>query len=276
MMRIGEFARLCRVSVKTLQYYDEMGLITPARVDAFTGYRYYTHEQYERLNRLLALKDLGFSLDHIRRLLDGGLTAEQMHAMLDQQASDIRRRLQEDQGRLARIEAWQTQLSKEKFMSEYEILVKKVPATRVATVRGSVATPPEQDQLWGRLLAGIGDFQKLAPEPFIALYHDPEPPEQEWDIEVCAPVKADFAGGNGVDVKELPAVDSMASVVHKGPFLTIGEAYDALNQWVGSNGYRVTGPAREVLIHVAQCDDPATRQVQPDTVVEVQMPIEAA
>ena len=82
MLKIGDFARLSQVPVKTLRYYDDLGLITPARVDEFTGYRYYSVDQLPRLNRLLALKDLGFSLDQIARVLNEGVTHGQLRGML--------------------------------------------------------------------------------------------------------------------------------------------------------------------------------------------------
>jgi DNA-binding transcriptional MerR regulator len=274
MMRIGEFARLTRVSVKTLQYYDELALIKPARVDEFTGYRYYAHEQYGRLNRILALKDLGFSLEHIRQLVDGGLSTELVQAMLAQQASEIRQRLQEDQGKLARLEAWLTEMKKEDAMSEYEVVIKRVPAITVASLRGVVPSPPDQDRLWGELMSDLSDRRTLTAEPFITLYHDDEPKEQDWDIEVCAPVSGPIEAGEGVTVRELTAVETMASVVHKGSFMTIGNAYGALTAWATEHGYRLLSPAREVLIHVGQSESQAARQVLADTVVEVQFAVE--
>ena len=78
MIRIGDFSKLSRISVKTLRYYDEMGLLQPVQVDPFTGYRLYEYSQLSDLNRILALKDLGFSLEEIGRLLDDGLSLEQM------------------------------------------------------------------------------------------------------------------------------------------------------------------------------------------------------
>jgi DNA-binding transcriptional MerR regulator len=82
MLRIGDFARLSQVSVVTLRHYDELGLFKPAEVDPLTGYRYYSAAQLPRLNRILALKDLGFTLDQIERVLADGLTPEQLRAML--------------------------------------------------------------------------------------------------------------------------------------------------------------------------------------------------
>jgi len=77
MIKIGDFARLSQVSIVTLRHYDEIGLLTPVAVDTATGYRYYAVAQLTRLNRILALKDLGFSLEQIDQLLEG-LTAEHL------------------------------------------------------------------------------------------------------------------------------------------------------------------------------------------------------
>ena len=85
MIKIGDFARLSQVSVVTLRYYDEVELLKPVKVDAFTGYRFYSADQLPRLNRILALKDLGFSLEQIRLMLVDGLSFEQLRSMLTMQ-----------------------------------------------------------------------------------------------------------------------------------------------------------------------------------------------
>ena len=81
MIKIGDFARLAEVSIVTLRHYDEIGLLKPVSVDKFTGYRYYSIEQLPRLNRILALKDLGFSLEQISTMLNG-ISLEEMRGML--------------------------------------------------------------------------------------------------------------------------------------------------------------------------------------------------
>jgi MerR-like DNA binding protein len=72
MIRIGDFSRLSQVSIKTLRYYDEMGLFKPNNIDRFTGYRYFSASQLPRLNRIRALRDPGLSLDQIAQVLDEG------------------------------------------------------------------------------------------------------------------------------------------------------------------------------------------------------------
>jgi F-type H+/Na+-transporting ATPase subunit beta len=89
MFRIGLFAKLCQVSGSALRYYDEIGLLKPEYVDKFTGYRYYTSEQVPRLTRIVALKELGFSLDDIRQMVNNDLPTDQLHRMLEQRQSDL-------------------------------------------------------------------------------------------------------------------------------------------------------------------------------------------
>ena len=62
MFRIGDFSKVSRVSIRVLRHYDELGMLKPAQVDSQTGYRYYTADQLQRLNRVLAFREMGFPL----------------------------------------------------------------------------------------------------------------------------------------------------------------------------------------------------------------------
>jgi DNA-binding transcriptional MerR regulator len=88
VIKIGDFARLIQVSVVTLRHYDEIGLFKPAVVDRQNGYRYYSVAQLPRLYRILALKDLGFSLEQIDKVLSG-LTLEQLRGMLKMKQAEV-------------------------------------------------------------------------------------------------------------------------------------------------------------------------------------------
>src|SRR5512138_3901714 len=96
MIRIGDFSKLSRVSIKTLRHYDEMGLLKPIEVDRLTGYRYYEYHQLPRLYRILAFKDLGFSLEEIGHLLEAEPSIEQMRGMLKLRQAEIRQRVEEE------------------------------------------------------------------------------------------------------------------------------------------------------------------------------------
>src|SRR5689334_472977 len=149
MIKIGDFARLSQVSVVTLRYYDEMDLLKPVKIDTFTGYRFYAPNQLPRLNRILALKDLGFSLEQIRLMIADGLTSEQLRGMLTMQRQEVERRMSDEQERLRRIEARLKQIELEDKMLEYDIVVKKTPAMLVASRRVTITTNDQVSQYRG-------------------------------------------------------------------------------------------------------------------------------
>lgn len=148
MIRVGQLSRLSMVSIKTLRSYDEAGLLHPARVDDFTGYRYYTFGQLARLHRILALKEMGFALEQIGRLLDEDLSAEQLRGMLKARRSEIQARLEDEMARLARVEARLQLLEKENPISQVEVVVKTVEPLTIASVRDTIPTYSQQGHLW--------------------------------------------------------------------------------------------------------------------------------
>lgn len=274
MIRIGDFSKLSRVSIKTLRYYDEMDLLKPVEVDRFTGYRYYEFDQLPRLNRILALRDLGFSLEEIGQLLRDSLTPEQMRGMLKLRQVEIRQRVQEETERLERVEVRLRQIEQEEDMSKYDVVIKKVEPIKVASVRGVVPTPPQQGPLWSELEGYLARQRVRSTAPCFSLYHDDEYKERDWDIEACEPIEADLAETGRVKVRTLPAVETMACTVHHGPFVTLNEAYDAIGKWIDANGYRICGPGREIYVHVTEEGHGMVSQTDPHTVTELQFPVE--
>lgn len=272
MIRIGDFSKLSRVSVKTLRFYDEMDLLKPVEVDRFTGYRYYEYGQLARLNRILALKDLGFSLEEIGKLLADGLPAGQLRGMLRLREAESRQRVQEEAERLKRIEARLRQIEQEDVVSKYDVVIKGVEPLKVASLRGVVPTPPEQGNLWRELEGYLAMLHVRPAGPCLSLYHDEEYKERDWDIEVCEPLTSEVQPGNRVAVKTLPAVEKMACTVHAGPLANLHEAYDAMMRWVDENGFQIVGPIREVYLKEPKHNS----QTDPRTVTEIQVPVEKA
>src|SRR3984893_9134161 len=157
MLKISDFSKLSLVSVKALRYYDERGLLKPARVDPSTGYRFYSASQLIRLNRILAMKDMGLDLSQIALLLDQEPTPDQIRGMLRLKQVELHQQLEEGQTRLARIEAWLQAFEQEATMPEYDVVIKSVVALRVAQAR-VVAPKMEQPELGitlGRLFAEV-------------------------------------------------------------------------------------------------------------------------
>ncbi len=139
MLKVSEFSRLGRVTVKALHLYDRLGLLVPAQVDEPTGYRLYTLEQLSRLHRILALKDLGFSLGELRGLLDENPPPAELRELLRGKQAELARRVVEGQERLARVEARLRQIEREGVPPKYDVTVKELEPLTVASARGREA-----------------------------------------------------------------------------------------------------------------------------------------
>lgn len=269
MIKIGDFSRLSRVSIKTLRYYDEVGLLKPARVDRFTGYRYYAFDQLGRLNRILAFKDLGFSLDQIARLLDEDLPAAQIRGMLRMKQAEIQDRMQEERERLGRVEARLRQIEQEGEMSKHEVVIKQVEPQLAAGVRDVVPAYSDIRQLYDEVFAHLG--RHGADGLVAAIWHDEEHKERDVDAEAVVFLKDRVPESGRVKVRELPAA-TMASAVHHGAYETLDRAYAAVVQWIEANGYRIVGSPRELYLHCP----PPIRQDDESYVTEIQFPVEKA
>ena len=105
MFGIGQFAQIAKVSVRALRHYDDVGLLRPAAVDPATGYRSYAAAQLPMLNRILVLKDLGFTLAEITRMIEEGVSTDQLVGMLRLRQAEAERQVEDEQRRLARVAA---------------------------------------------------------------------------------------------------------------------------------------------------------------------------
>jgi DNA-binding transcriptional MerR regulator len=271
MLRIGDFAKLSRVSVKALRFYDEIGLLRPAAIDRFSGYRYYQAAQLARLNRILALKDLGFSLEQIGGVLDQELSAGQVSALLQLKAQELRERMRQDEDRLRRIETRLKQIEQEDQMPDYEVVIKPVDAMQVASLGGTIPNYDESGPIFDRLFDDVYAYVYRQGVKNvgcgIALYVTPEGAEREIEVEALAPLYEVLQPGDGVRVYELPAVEQMASTVHHGPFATMYQAYGSMMVWLEANGYQITGPCRELYLEYERGGD------QNKYVTEIQFPV---
>ncbi len=268
MFKIGEFSRLVQVPVKTLRYYDEIGLFKPAYVDETTGYRYYKADQLPKIHRILALRDLGFPLKQIAQLLEEGISPEALKGMLALRRAELRSQIEEAQRKLARVE-WRLRMLEEGKMGNYEVLIKNVPGVRAALLRRTLPTYAHVGQLFSQIFSQLEkEGLKPAGPPF-AIYHDTEYKENDVDVEAGVPVAASSAyAGEGISVREVPGGE-MACLVYRGPYESIGEAYAYLISWISANGYRIGGPSREVYLR-----GPADQCSPDEYLTEIQFPVE--
>lgn len=256
MFTIGEFARHGRVSVRMLRHYDALGLLRPARVDPRTGYRSYTAGQLAALNRIVALKDLGFGLSEVAKLLDEQITAEQVRGMLTLRRAELAERVAADRLRLAEVEARLRTLESEHAVPDTDILVKDIPATRVVrlTATAESFSPDAITPVLRPLCAELGrrlEGSDAAPAgPLTCYYVKPAGEDDPVVVHAALPVSGPVAAPNGLDVAELPAARA-ATLVHRGPASGFLAGYQALARWTDEHGFRADGFPSEVYLHTS-------------------------
>ena len=249
MFKIGEFSRLSRVSVRMLRYYDQLGLLKPSQTDRLTSYRYYSADQLPRLNRILALQDLGFSLEQIGGLLDEDLPAEELRGMLKLKRAEVEQGIQAEQARLARLEARIRQMDGQAGRAAYDVIVRSIGPELVATQRAVVPDDERIQYMFHQVEAYVEDHDEArADKPPFTIYHDADYREHDIDVEVAVPIKFAIPGSDSIQVRELPGLPRAACVVHTGQYGTLYQAYNALLGWIEANDYRMAGPMREVYL----------------------------
>src|SRR5712692_4303624 len=192
VLKIGEFARVGQVSIATLRHYDQCSLLKPNELDPDSGYRYYSLDQLPRLNRILALKELGFPLEQIAQLLEEGLSFEQLRGMFTLKQAQTQQMIDTEQARLMRIAARLRQIEQEGKMPAYEVLLKQVDALLVASVREMVPLHGGPERSYGKIAAYLDQqgVQPGSPALFL-LYSRSEQRDNGLSIDVEAAIRSE-------------------------------------------------------------------------------------
>jgi DNA-binding transcriptional MerR regulator len=273
MFRIGEFSNIARVSKRLLHYYDEIGLLIPAHIDRQSGYRFYSAAQLPRLNRILALKEVGLSLEQIAEMLQADVTDEAIRGMLLRKRAELAQTLREDLQRLRQLEARLQQ--NQGGEAGPDVVVRAIPAQLFLALRAVVPAPAGLMQL-------VEDIQRLVPaqvDPralgaFAAVIYTDGFTQHDNDVALGyllkQPVERPIAlsGEYALRMQELPAVPMMATAVETGGPEMVFLALGRIGRWLEANGYCIAGPYREIGIALPGASSPD------EMVVEVQMPIE--
>jgi DNA-binding transcriptional MerR regulator len=273
MFTVGEFAQVAQVSRRLLRYYDQIGLLTPIHTDRLTGYRYYSAEQLPDLNRILALKDLGLSLEQIQRLLREPVSPDEMQGMLLLKKAELERQLQADQQRIRNIEARLQSVRDAEAHRSLDVVVKHVPAQMAVTTRAQVPSFDDALRLIGLVGQALADNNAYG--HFFGTWHSGGINDPDSDVElgrfVTAKTPPPVPRDDGLTfaVREFPEVPTMATFVVRGPVENVHVGYGAIGVWAEVNGYRFAGSPREIALQLPGQADFS------DGVTEVQFPVEA-
>ena len=268
-LKIGEFSQMMQVTVKTLRHYEQKGLLKPNEVDEWTGYRYYTVGQMQKLQSIRELQRLGFSLDEIRDLYEDDLHTPEIQ-QIDEKIRETERLLRQLTTRRDRLLEWRDSRKKIKNMEKFSI--QRLPEIIVASHREII---PNYAALGPLCVNKIGpEMQRLGckcPPPgyCFTIEHNKEYKPTNVDIEYCEQVEALGTDSDIIQFKRLPAVPKALCLKHIGPYEKFYESFAEAFRYIEEHGYKVVGQPRTSYV------DGAWNQDDPEKWLSViQIPIE--
>ena len=245
MFRIGEFSKLVRVSPRMLRHYEKCGIIYPAEIDKLTGYRQYSAGQIPLVQRIITLRDMGFSIEEIDDILPKMDDFAYMNRMLRAKADSVQSAIEKEQARLERLFSMSNTVRKEHNIMVYDVDLKRIPAVKVITLRGIIPQYNQEGILWEKLGRYIGEKGIACHSDGYSTFFDEEYRESDVDVEIAIPVDTMGTNDGAFVFKEYEEISLAATIRFTGPF---DGGYDAateqLARWMEDNGYRFAGHLR--------------------------------
>lgn len=256
-LKIGEFSQLMQVTVKTLRHYEQIGILKPCEVDQWTGYRYYKLDQMQQLQSIRYLKDVGFSLEEIREMMENN----SLVPGIEQLESKIHACEEELKILLARRERLHQMVdSQRKLNSMDKISIQELPEIIVASHRETI---PNYEAVGPMCVNVIGpEMQRLGckcPPPgyCFTIEHNKEYSPTDIDIEYCEQVEEMGTDSEIIQFKKLDAVKSALCYKHYGPYDRFYQSYTEVFKYIEKEGYRIVGNPRCCYIDgIWNQDDP--------------------
>lgn len=254
MFRIGEFAQIAQVSSRQLRHYDQLSLLRPDHTDPRSFYRYYSIRQLPRLNRILALKELGLSLEQIGPLLEEQISPDELRGMLTMKRAQVEQSLRAEAARLRHIESRIAEIDRQGRIEGYDVVVKSMAAQPFLSLRQSFESMDEVVPLV-RTIAEEGARQirtALCDKLIVVARNDIEDEKLDLDIGFSLTRSSNatvrLPGGSMLTASELPAVATMATIVRSGTNAASHSSFAAIGTWIEANKYEIAGPCREVFL----------------------------
>jgi DNA-binding transcriptional MerR regulator len=249
MFRIGEFAQIAQVSGRQLRFYDQLGLLRPARIDPQTGYRYYSIRQLPRLNSILALKELGLSLEQIGPLLQDEISPADLRAMLTMKRAQVEQSLREDEARLRHIESRIAQIDRRGGIGDYDVVVKSVAPTPFLSLRCSCENMDEVVRMVRTVAEDGGRLIRPSLRDRLIVVARNDHDDEKLDLEIgfsltrASNASVRITGDYLLRAGELPAVETMATLVRPGTNTASHSSFGAIGMWIEANATRSPAPA---------------------------------
>ncbi|MBO7595873.1 MAG: MerR family transcriptional regulator [Bacteroidales bacterium] len=268
-LKIGEFSQMMQVTVKTLRHYEQKGLLLPDEVDEWTGYRYYSIEQMQKLQSIRDLQSLGFSLDEIKELYDDDSHTPSVRQM-DEKIKETELQLNQLIARRNRLLEWKNSRKQITKMEKFNI--QSLPEIIVASHREVI---PNYEALGPMCYEKIGpEMQRLGckcPKPgyCFTVGHNGEYTPTDIDIEYCEQVEEIGTDSAIIKFKKLPAIPKALCMKHIGPYEKFYESFIETFKYMEQNGYKIAGQPRTSYV-----DGPWNQDDPEKWVSIIQIPIE--
>jgi len=249
LFKIGEFSKLVRISVRMLRHYEKCGLLYPAEIDQFTGYRQYAASQIPLAHSIVQLRDLGFSIAEIANILPHIDDSSYMRMALSAKAEAVRLVIESEQNRLELLDQMSKTFREEYRFVVYDVELKSIPAVEVISLRAIIPAYNQEGILWEKLGRYVGAKDIPCKSDGYSTYFDDEYKEADVDVEIAIPVLS--MGEDDGEFKyqiysELPLAASVRFTgQHEGGY---SAACSKLAGWLEENGYRFAGPMRGHVI----------------------------
>ena len=242
LYKIGMFAQMNHITVKTLRFYEEQGLLFPAKIDEYSGYRYYKMSQMETVHRILALKEAGFKIDDIKALNSG----QDETSFLTQKKNEILAKIADLTLQLSKLDAYLSEVS---ASVASPVRVKTIPEVRCAVMESRIES---YDELFKRMPEMGACMEEagcvcLLPEYCFTNYLEPGYKDENILIETCEAISKKERDVEGLKDKVFPEIEA-ACVFHKGSYANFSQTYAVILKYIEENHYEICGPIRESYI----------------------------
>jgi DNA-binding transcriptional MerR regulator len=242
---IGEFSQITNLSVKTLRFYHEKGILVPSSVDEATGYRFYDASKIEKARIIMRLRQMEFSIEDIAKVMEGCDDEADIINYLERQKNILQQRIQEDRDIVRSLnEIISNEKAAKRLVEEgnFSVQEKSLEALLVAGVRMK-GKYSDCGKGFGQLGKSVGRYIS---GKALCLYYDGEYRDGDADFEPCFPVRKEVPA-EGIYIRALPACRCL-SLTHRGSYDSLGRSYAKILNEADRRNVKISIPSREIYL----------------------------
>lgn len=256
MFKIGDFSRLCQISIRMLRFYDETNILKPALIDDKTGYRYYDANQLEMTIMINFLRKTGFTTVEIKEIIAHYNHKEQLLEAIYAKQKELESEILLVQNKIIKLKNAQKQLESEKKIMNYKIEVKEIPEQYMMCKRDIIPSYDKEYLLWEGLkneLKSLAlDVRYCSNVPTRAYFYDEGFKEKDVDVEICVAVEKEYESTENIIFKVI-STKKCVSVTYQGGYDKIAGIHFIISNWIIEHDCQLDGP-NFTIYHVSPSD----------------------